>query len=234
MLRLRSLQHRRGLLLLLRGVDLDVMPGEVLAITGRRGAGKSTLLHCLAGLQPLQQGRLMLAGRLMPPAGPPPPQVALLSRGLDLLPELGLGLNVMRAPALAGLCPREAAARAHDLLARVGLARQFDTLPGALGRGAQQRAVIARTLAGEPDVLLCDDITRPRDPAMSGEVALALRTLSTWGMTQIVVTADAALVASADRVLQLRGGRLRGVEPVRPLRRGPVPGGLRGLSHLGA
>ncbi|MFG6412822.1 ATP-binding cassette domain-containing protein [Roseateles sp. DC23W] len=229
MLRLRALHHRRGRTEVLRDVDLDVMPGEVLAIVGPRGAGKSTLLRCLAGLQPRQHGSLMLAGRLLPPGGPLPAQMALLCRGLDLLPGLSLGQNVMQAPALAGAA--DAAERARELLACVGLARQFDTLAGALSRGAQQRVVIARTLASEPAVLLCDDITRPRDPAMTVEVALALRTLATWGLTQVVVTEDAALARSADRVLQLRGGRLQPLQSPSP---GPTHvAGLHRLSRLG-
>lgn len=208
-----ALGRRHGNEEVLRGVDLAVQRGEIVAVVGASGAGKSTLLRCVAGLEPFQSGALSVLGRPPPEPAAPRQPVSLVFQGLNLLPELTAGQNVMQAPSLA-LRPG-AAGQARELLARVGMAGAFDALPAELTAAQQQRVVIARALAPEPALLLCDDLTSPSDPEQAGEVGLALQALAADGLAVLLATHDPGLAGAADRVVLLRDGRVHEVAPVR-------------------
>jgi polar amino acid transport system ATP-binding protein len=163
-----------------------------------------------------------LLRRLVAPAG-----AALILRGLDLQPGLAVGRQLMQALPVA---TADAAARARDCLAWVGLAGCFDALPGALSRGQQQRVVIARALLRQPRWLLCDDITHPGDVAMTEEVALALRTVAALGPAVLLATADLGLARRvADRVVFLHRGRVHEAGPAQRLFQAPATRELRRL-----
>lgn len=202
-MRIAGLRKRHGAHEVLCGVDLDVMPGEVVAVVGGSGAGKSTLLRCVRGLEAFQAGSLSLHGR---PLTRGHPRVAWLFQGLDLTPQLSVAANVMRAPCAAG--------QARDVLARVGLAEQFGAMPSALTAAQQQRVALARAVATEPALLLCDDIASSADPELAGEVSVALRALACDGLAVLLVTPDAAFALGvADRVVLLQGGRVLAAGP---------------------
>lgn len=206
-----GLRKRYGSAEVLCGVDLDVMPGEIVAVVGGSGAGKSTLLRCASGLEGFHAGTLTLQGRPLPPGGHR--RVAWLFQGGNLTPQLSVGANVMLAAC--------AADQAREVLARVGLAEQFGTPAARLTAAQQQRVVLARAVAAEPALLLCDDIASSADAELAGEVALALRALAFDGLAVLLATPDRAFARSvAHRVVLLYEGRLQAAAPARPA--GPV------------
>ncbi|MCE4537220.1 ATP-binding cassette domain-containing protein [Pelomonas sp. P7] len=172
--------------------------GEVGALVGAAGAGKSTLLRCLTGREPVDAGHVAVEGR------------ARLVDGADDLPtQLGIGRHLTLA------CGGDAG-QARDLLARVGLARRFDDLPAALGAGERQRVRIARALASEPALLLCDEVAPSFDAEVAGEVAAAALALAADGLAVLLATADGDFArGAADRVLWLRRGRIHEAGPGR-------------------
>jgi len=205
LVRITSLHKCHGAREVLCGVDLDLMPGEVVAVVGGSGAGKSTLLRCVAGLEGFQAGALSLHGRPLPQGGHR--RVAWLFQGRNLTPQLSVGANVMLAACAAG--------QAREVLARVGLAEQFGAMPAELTAAQQQRVALARAVATEPALLLCDDIASLADPELAGEVAMALRALAYDGLTVLLATPDLAFARSvADRVVFLREGRVLAAAPV--------------------
>lgn len=202
-----SLSRRHGNREVLRGIDLSLRRGEVVALLGAAGAGKSTLLRCLAATEPFEQGLFSLRGR--------PPQrldiwrrsVGWLFQGVPAPHHLGLGQYLMQAPALMGRV--DAPLQARELLARVGLAELFGMPLGQLTAAQRQRAAIAHALAPDPSVLLCDDITDPQDPEQAGEVGAAARSLACDGLSLLLATQDPALALHAHRVVILHEGRVQ-------------------------
>lgn len=213
LLRIAGLRKRHGAHEVLCGVDLDVMPGEVVAVLGGSGAGKSTLLRCVNGQEGFQAGALTLRGRPLPPGGHR--RVAWLFQGRGLMPQLSVAANVMQAAC--------AASQAREVLARVGLAAQFDTLAGELTDAQQQRVVLARAVAAEPALLLCDDIASSAEPELAGEVAVALRALALDGLAVLLATPDLGFARSvADRVVLLHEGRVQAAASASVRRAQPV------------
>ena len=161
---------------MLKGIDLKVEPGEVIAIIGKSGSGKSTLLRCINGLEVFQSGSLAVQGQPLLHDKPEAmrslrQKVGMIFQSFNLFPHLSVGKNIMLAPSLVQ--KRDAVrgeATARKLLDRVGLAEKFDAMPDQLSGGQQQRVAIARALAMEPAVLLCDEITSALDPELVGEV----------------------------------------------------------------
>ncbi|HUN93991.1 MAG TPA: amino acid ABC transporter ATP-binding protein [Burkholderiaceae bacterium] len=214
--RIEALRKRYGEHEVLRGVDLDVSAGEVIAIIGRSGSGKSTLLRCINGLESFQEGRLTVDGRLLH-AQPDAAElrelrqhVGMIFQGFNLFPHLSVGRNVMLAPMrVRGVAATTAAVEARRLLARVGLGDKFDAFPEQLSGGQQQRVAIARALAMQPRVLLCDEITSALDPELVGEVLRVVEALAAEGMTLLMVTHEMNFARRiANRVVFMHGGRI--------------------------
>ncbi|AMK12768.1 MAG: amino acid ABC transporter ATP-binding protein [Pseudodesulfovibrio sp.] len=177
----------------LKGVDLKVAEGEVVAIIGRSGSGKSTLLRILNGLESFDDGILVIDGdrRTGTEADLRPLRlkVGMVFQQFNLFPHLTAGENVMLAPKqVKKVDSSEVRALAEEMLARVGLADKFNAYPDQLSGGQQQRVAIARSLAMQPKVLLCDEITSALDPELVGEVLEVVRKLAEEGMTLIMVT----------------------------------------------
>ena len=174
--RIRALRKRFGDNEVLKGIDLEVSPGEVIAIIGKSGSGKSTLLRCINGLEEFQQGELQVDGQALEHGNARAMRalrqhVGMIFQSFNLFPHLSVGRNVMLAPTLVKKRDDAAAtAQARVLLERVGLAEKFDAWPDQLSGGQQQRVAIARALAMEPSVMLCDEITSALDPELVGEV----------------------------------------------------------------
>ncbi|WP_271465219.1 amino acid ABC transporter ATP-binding protein [Acidovorax sp. NCPPB 4044] len=204
----------------LKGIDLAVQPGEVIAIIGKSGSGKSTLLRCINGLEAFQDGALTVDGKpLLHDSAMAMralrQRVGMIFQGFNLFPHLSVGRNVMLAPTLVKQrSQKEAAEQARQLLARVGLAEKFDATPDQLSGGQQQRVAIARALAMEPAVLLCDEITSALDPELVGEVLRVVESLAREGMTLLMVTHEMAFARKvSNRVIFMHQGRVHEMGP---------------------
>ncbi len=194
------------------GVDLDVVPGETLAVMGPSGCGKSTLLHLLGGLDRPTAGEIWLAGRRVDRlseralARMRRDAVGFVFQAFHLMDELTAVENVELPALLAGRSPRVARRLAADLLERVGLADRANFLPAALSGGQRQRVAIARALANEPVVVLADEPTGNLDSAATLELLRLFESLHAAGQTLVVVTHDSRIAATADRMIGMRDG----------------------------
>lgn len=212
---IRGLRKRFGDLEVLKGIDLTVSRGEVVAIIGRSGSGKSTLLRCINGLEPFQEGTLSVEQQALRTGDEPAlralrQRVGMIFQGFNLLPHLSAGRNVMLAPGLVkGLRGAAGEQRARELLARVGLVEKFDAFADQLSGGQQQRVAIARALANRPKLLLADEPTGNLDPATSSAVFQALYQICReQGVAAVIATHNMELARYMDRVLALKDGHL--------------------------
>ena len=217
---IRGLRKSYGTHEVLKGIDLTVRPGEVIAIIGKSGSGKSTLLRCINGLEVFQHGSLLVDGLPLKHGDAKAMRalrqhVGMIFQNFNLFPHLTVGRNVMRAPTLVKQTDTVvAAALAKKLLDRVGLAEKFDAWPDQLSGGQQQRVAIARALAMEPSVMLCDEITSALDPELVGEVLRVVETLAEEGMTLLMVTHEMNFARKvADRVVFMHAGRIHEMGP---------------------
>jgi ABC-type polar amino acid transport system ATPase subunit len=217
----------------LDAVSLRVAEGEKVAIVGPSGGGKSTLVRLVNGLEEPDVGELEVCGRTIRPDAPFPAdlraEVGMIFQSFHLFPHLDALGNVALAPRLArGLTRAAAEERAHELLARVGLAERARSRPHELSGGEKQRVAIARALAVRPRVLLCDEPTSALDPELAGEVLDVLQDLARGGLTMIVVTHAIAFArAFADRVVFLDAGRVAASGPAAEMLEAPAEPRLR-------
>ena len=200
----------------LRGVDLDVARGELLALRGASGAGKSTLLHLIGGLDSPNAGEILFDGRDL--AGFSERQltqfrnrrVGFIFQAYHLLPELDALENVCLPARMARLNRSTIEARGRDLLARVGLQDRLDHKPSELSGGEQQRVAIARALINQPELILADEPTGNLDSRTGGEIIELLKSLRAEKQTTLVIaTHDAKVAAHAGRVIELVDGRIQ-------------------------
>jgi polar amino acid transport system ATP-binding protein len=218
--RIEALRKRFGANEVLKGIDLDVQRGEVIAIIGKSGSGKSTLLRCINGLETFDEGRLAVDGQALEHGNATAMRslrqhVGMIFQSFNLFPHLSVGRNVMLAPALVKKRGRpEGSEQARRLLKRVGLEEKFDASPDQLSGGQQQRVAIARALAMEPAVLLCDEITSALDPELVGEVLRVVESLADDGMTLLMVTHEMSFARKvSDRVVFMHAGRIHEIGP---------------------
>ena len=201
-----------GLVRAVDGVDLEVAPGETVAVMGPSGCGKSTLLHLLGGLDRPSGGEVSLAGRRIDQLGERAlarmrrSDVGFVFQAFHLMEELTAVENVELPALLAGSSPRKARRRAAGLLERVGLADRASFLPAALSGGQRQRVAIARALSNEPLVVLADEPTGNLDSAATLDVLQLFESLHESGQTLVIVTHDARIAATADRMISMRDG----------------------------
>jgi polar amino acid transport system ATP-binding protein len=199
----------------LKGIDLNIQAGEVIAIIGKSGSGKSTLLRCINGLESFDSGTLTVdqCPLLYQNAGAMRKlrqHVGMIFQSFNLFPHLTIGRNIMLAPGLVkNISKEDGRLQAQKLLERVGLIGMFDAFPDQLSGGQQQRVAIARALAMNPSVLLCDEITSALDPELVGEVLLVVESLAQEGMTLLMVTHEMSFARRvSDRVVFMHQGRV--------------------------
>jgi ABC-type lipoprotein export system ATPase subunit len=200
----------------LQGLDLEVMPGEMIAIVGASGSGKSTLLNILSGLDVPSAGNCSVDGhdltRLTPAQRINYRRYVVgqiwQQSGRNLLPELSAQANIELPQMLSGIGSAQRSQRARELLNMVGLTGMEHKKPEQLSGGEQQRVAVAVALANGPKVLLADEPTGELDSVTAGELFTLLRRLNEdLGLTIITVTHDAAIAATVDRTIAIRDGR---------------------------
>jgi polar amino acid transport system ATP-binding protein len=198
----------------LKGISIDIAPGEVVAIIGKSGSGKSTLLRCINGLETIDEGSIVVAGAQFLPDEVHLKalrlKVGMIFQQFNLCPHLTAGGNVMLSQMVVKKTPKkDAEAVARKMLDRVGLAHKFDALPDELSGGQQQRVAIARALAMQPIALLCDEITSALDPELVAEVLGVVRELAAEGMTLVMVTHEMRFARDVcSRVVFMHQGRV--------------------------
>ncbi|MGA1802671.1 amino acid ABC transporter ATP-binding protein [Rhizobium sp. HT1-10] len=203
----------------LKGITLNVEPGEVIAIIGKSGSGKSTLLRCINGLEVIDDGAISVAGAQFLPdelhLKALRLKVGMIFQQFNLFPHLTAGGNVMLSQKVVRKTPKaEAEAMARKMLERVGLAHKFDAYPDELSGGQQQRVAIARALAMQPIALLCDEITSALDPELVAEVLAVVRELAAEGMTLLMVTHEMKFARDVcSRVVFMHEGRVHEIGP---------------------
>jgi polar amino acid transport system ATP-binding protein len=207
----------------LRGIDLEVKPGEVLCLLGPSGSGKSTFLRCINHLEKINAGRLSVDGELVgyrevgdklhelreSEVAKKRAEIGMVFQHFNLFGNMTALENVTCAPMyVQGVSRAEARARARELLDRVGLADKLDSYPAQLSGGQKQRVAIARALAMEPKLMLFDEPTSALDPELVGEVLDVMRALANeLGMTMVVVTHEMGFAREvADKVAFMDDG----------------------------
>jgi lipoprotein-releasing system ATP-binding protein len=212
---IRSYRQGRNTLQVLRGIDLDLRAGEIVALVGPSGAGKSTLLHVAGLLERPDGGDVLVRGqacgamsddgrtRLRREA------IGFVYQYHHLLPEFSAIENIAMPQIIAGVGSKEAFGRAEELLGVMGLAERADHRPGRLSGGEQQRVAIARALANRPQILLADEPTGNLDPHTASDVfAMLLELAQRARLGAIVATHNPGLAAKMDRTVRLEDGRL--------------------------
>jgi polar amino acid transport system ATP-binding protein len=213
-LEVRGVTKAYGAAAVLRGVDLSVYEHRAVALIGASGSGKSTLLRCIDMLEEIDDGDIFLDGAVITDPSVDPVAVrrrlGMVFQSFNLFPHLTVLENVTLAPVRAhGVARAAAEERAHELLARFGLAGRGHDRPDRLSGGQQQRVAIIRALATRPRALLLDEVTSALDPELVGEVLELIRELKVEAMTMVIATHEMAFARDvADEVCFLHDGTI--------------------------
>lgn len=224
MIHLNDIRKSFGSLEVLKGIDLEVTQGEVVAIIGPSGSGKSTLLRCLNRLETIDRGIIEIEGETLASEGTDgrcryaPEEKArqichkmgMVFQQFNLFPHMTVLDNVVEAPMVVkGVKKETIIPEAEELLRKVGLFEKRDSYPSRLSGGQKQRVAIARALAMKPDIMLFDEPTSALDPELTGEVLKAMRQLAQEHMTMLVVTHEMAFAREvAHRVIFMDNGEI--------------------------
>lgn len=212
MISVKNLHKRFGSLHVLKGINMEVNPSDVVVVLGASGSGKSTLLRCMNGLEEIHDGVIEIAGHELHSdkqnLNLARRDIGMVFQHFNLFPHRTVLENVCEGPIyVKGVRKREAEALAMNLLVSVGLADKAHDYPLMLSGGQKQRVAIARALAMEPQVMLFDEPTSALDPELVGEVLAVMKQLANDGMTMVVVTHEIGFAREvADRVVFMSEG----------------------------
>ncbi len=198
----------------LKGIDLEINKGELIAIVGPSGSGKSTLMNLVGCLDTPTSGEYQLGGQNV--AGVSRDQLAeirnrrvgFVFQNFNLLPNITSLENVEMPMLFGAVPPKQRHGRAKELLERVGLGDRVDHRPTELSGGQMQRVAIARALAMDPDIILADEPTGNLDTTAGGDIMTVFTDLWKQGRTLVIITHDPALARRASRVVEIRDGRI--------------------------
>jgi polar amino acid transport system ATP-binding protein len=210
--KLQDVRKRFGDNEVLRGISLEIAPGEVVAIIGASGSGKSTALRCMDRLETIEGGSIEVCGHQLGGGKVDLHQlrrdVGIVFQSYNLFPHLTVRQNIMLAlKHVRKLSRGECLDKANRVLDKVGLGMKADFYPEQLSGGQQQRVAIARSLAMEPQVMLFDEVTSALDPQLTGEVLKVIEDLAAGGMTMILVTHEMAFAQRvADKIVFMHQG----------------------------
>lgn len=219
MIEISGLRKSFGALEVLKGIDLTVGKGEVLSVIGASGSGKSTLLYCINGLEPIQDGKVLVDGVDVHAGGVDlnrlRRKIGMVFQQWNAFPHLTTLENVALAPRIVKKLPkRQALDLARLRLDHVGLGDKLDVFPAKMSGGQQQRLAIARALAMDPDYMLFDEATSALDPELVGEVLDTMRMLAEEGMTMVCVTHEMGFARDvSDRIAYVHEGRIEEIGP---------------------
>ncbi|TDQ05285.1 amino acid ABC transporter ATP-binding protein [Labedaea rhizosphaerae] len=222
MVKAENVHKHFGRLEVLKGIDLEVAPGEVMCVIGPSGSGKSTFLRCINHLEKLTAGKLWVDGELVgyrqkgdklyelrdDEVARKRREIGMVFQRFNLFPHMCVIDNIIEAPTqVKGVPKGQARERARELLDQVGLADKERAYPRELSGGQQQRVAIARALAMDPKLMLFDEPTSALDPELVGDVLEVMRNLATAGMTMIVVTHEMGFAREVgDSLVFMDGG----------------------------
>jgi ABC-type lipoprotein export system ATPase subunit len=199
----------------LRGVDLSIPRGEMVAVMGPSGCGKTTLLNCLSGLDVLDAGEVLIGGESIKTMSDRrrtrfrAERMGFIFQTYNLIPVLSAVENVELPLLVAGTRPREARRRAISTLEMVGVPDQANKRPNEMSGGQQQRVTVARSLVNEPAIIWADEPTGALDSETSGGIMdLLVRLNRAQGQTFVLVTHDASVASRAHRLVRMRDGRV--------------------------
>jgi len=211
----------------LRGIDLSVAEHEVVCLIGASGSGKSTLLRCINLIEPIDAGRIFVAGQEVTAPGVDVNEIrrgiGIVFQSFNLFPHMTVLENITLGPRKALRLDRaQAAAQGLELLRRFGLKDRRDDYPDRLSGGQQQRVAIVRALAMQPQIMLLDEVTSALDPELVAEVLSVIRELAEGGMTMVIATHEMGFAADiANRVCFLDQGVLLEEGPPEQIFRSP-------------
>lgn len=212
----RKVYRNGGEVEALKGIDLDIPRGELLAIVGPSGSGKTTLLNCLSGLERIDGGEILVAGANLAVLGDNQRteyrarSMGFVFQAFNLLPVLSAAENVELPLLLVGVRGRKSRARALETLDLVGLGERAGHRPDQLSGGEQQRVAVARALVHRPAVVWADEPTGNLDSESTGSVMALIMRLNGEGQTIVMVTHNPQIAAAADRTVRMRDGRVEG------------------------
>lgn len=198
----------------LKGIDLDVAPGEVVVIIGPSGSGKSTFLRCMNRLEAADLGAITINGKIIDSKESTlnklRQEIGMVFQQFNLFPHMTVMENIIEAPVLLKKMTKDQAKKKGlELLKKVGLEEKANEYPNRLSGGQKQRVAIARALAMEPKIMLFDEPTSALDPELVGEVLTVMKQLAKEGMTMVVVTHEMGFAREvADRVIFMDGGSI--------------------------
>ena len=207
-LHIKNLSKRYGDTNVLKNINISVKKGEVVVIIGPSGCGKSTLLRCLAGLESISSGRILLDGEEITHVPPRQRNVGMIFQQYSLFPTMNVYNNIAFGLKIQGVSKEEARLRIAEALKMADLAGSENKYPSQLSGGEQQRVAIARALANDPPLILADEPTGNLDTASSIEIMELFSELHREGATVVVVTHEEDIASFTHRIIRFRDGQI--------------------------
>lgn len=210
LIKISNLSKSFGDIKVLQSLDMQVESGEVVAIIGASGSGKSTLVRCIAGLEPVSGGEILLDGVTVVNTASTNGKVGMVFQNFNLFPHYTVGQNIsMPLRTILKMKKELATQKAKDLLNKVHILDKFEQYPNSLSGGQKQRLAIARALAMEPEIIIFDEPTSSLDPELAHEVFETIKELAKEGQTMLIVTHQINAVRRfASRIVFLNKGKI--------------------------